>query len=138
MEIHVTNREGIDNLIKSLSDSVCVISITDPDSNSVVLDLHEADILRLEFHDLDRTHSSLSEVTYFSKSLARQIVNFVLCNSSSHTKQLIVHCEAGVSRSPAVAMAISSYFNTTKIWELCRTCAPNMMVFAILRMEFRF
>jgi len=134
MKIHVSSRDAVNDTIKSLNGSVSVISITDPNSRPVELKCNEQFVLRQQFHDLDRIHSKPKEFTYFSCCHAREIVDFVLYHMSDN---IVVHCEAGVSRSPAIAAAISQYF-CIPTWSLFRRYIPNLMVFTILMNEFGF
>lgn len=132
MLVHVSSRDRVNNVLKTCVGSVSVISITDPDSDPAQLECDEQFILRQQFHDLDRIHPKLTEVTYFSDLHAEEIVDFVLFHRSDN---IVVHCEAGVSRSPAIAAAISQHFGIPA-WSLFRQYAPNLMVFAILMNEF--
>jgi len=134
MKIHVSSRDAVNGIIRSLDGSVSVISITDPDSNPVELECNEQFVLRQQFHDLDRIYPQLKGVIYFSCCHARAIVDFVLHHMSDN---IVVHCEAGVARSPAVAAAISQYF-CIPTWLLFRRYMPNLMVFTILMNEFGF
>lgn len=83
--------------------AVCV-SITDPDHPDVPLSQRFAAILRLRFSDIDQP-SSLPEHTLFNRSHARKLLNFL--RRWSHVDTLVVHCRAGLSRSPAIAIAIA-------------------------------
>jgi len=134
MLIHVSSRDRVNDVIKTCSGSMSVISITDPGEPLPHLECNEQFVLRLQFHDLDRIHPKLNEVTYFSHRHAREIVDFVLCHMSDN---IVVHCEVGVSRSPAIAAAISQFFGMPP-WSWFRQYVPNMMVFAILMNEFGF
>ena len=131
MQIHISNRDRVDSLIQELKGTIAVISITDPDTPTAYVDCDN--ILRLQFHDLDRIWSQLSEVTYFNWEMAESIIEFVAVNSN--VNHMIVHCEAGVARSPAVAAAISEHLNITHV--IFRTHCPNTMVFSILRTRCR-
>lgn len=139
MKIHVSNRKEVSDLIHTLSitrasESICVISITDPEEPQATIECNERNILRQQFHDLDRVYSQLTEVTYFSPWHAIAIVNFLRHNFNRD--HIIIHCEAGISRSPAIAAAICHHLRLPNAWELFRgPYMPNLMVFTILRSE---
>jgi len=133
MKIYVSSRRGVNDLINRLSGSICVISITDPDEPTAVIERDERDILRQQFHDLDRFHSQLKEVTYFSHSHAAIIATFV--HKNLQKDNMVIHCEAGISRSPAIAAAICNHLNLPGWWKFFHKCMPNLMVLTILRSE---
>ena len=66
-------------------------------------------ILWLYFDDIESVNPPYS----FSSSQARQIIETVTCILKSNPQITIaVHCEAGVSRSQAIAHFIASHFGT--------------------------
>lgn len=81
-----------------LPTQVC-ISITTPAAKA---DLRDGwlDVLRLQFHDMDVEGPSWSLMT---DDQARRVVEFVRYHRHA---DFVVHCEAGLSRSPAVALAV--------------------------------
>lgn len=90
---------------------VC-ISITSPTVRAALRDGWQ-DVLRIQFSDIDGLRWGLTEKqtaeiasteTLFSDDMARQVVAFV--RKHWHAKRIIVHCEAGVSRSAGVALAL--------------------------------
>jgi predicted protein tyrosine phosphatase len=97
-------------------------------------------LLQLAFADLDeldrwaeegwdRLQDTDPEYKVFQYSQAQEIWNFV-ASVKDKIKTLLVHCEAGVSRSPAIAAAISEVI-------LGRPCkvpgsSPNLRVYAKL------
>lgn len=76
-----------------------VISITEGD-HQVVFPVEHKSLLRLSFHDVDMLWST-SEYTTFSLVDARKILDFV--EKIPDGEGLIVHCQAGISRSAGVA-----------------------------------
>lgn len=89
-----------------LTEDFIVISITDP-KQALAKISNPSDILRVQF--LDITEDLLEpawENSLFTSEIAKDIASFIL-NKHKEDKSyhLIVHCEAGVSRSAAVALA---------------------------------
>lgn len=90
-----------------------IVSITtpgDPDYPAKIKTNHATlGLLRLTFHDLDRIppghEEFVVEAELFQPSQARQILAMVKEHPTA--QRLIVHCDAGLSRSPAVAAALS-------------------------------
>lgn len=54
---------------------------------------------------------------------AHEIVTFV----EDHPGPIVVNCEAGVSRSPAVVMALREWYGGS-VWDVIKHAAPNMHV----------
>ena len=101
-------------------DTRVLISITTPLANdyskscapAVLHDDTWKDILRLEFNDVDPAHISKDETRYrlFNTNDAIEILKF-LKKHQADTVDVIVHCEAGISRSAAVAKFIAHVYN---------------------------
>lgn len=94
---------------------VC-ISITSPNVTAELQDGWHA-VLRMSFSDIDTlgvhamrtaSASALAGVRIFTDEMARQVVEFAREHAD---RDFVVHCEAGVSRSPAVALALYEIFN---------------------------
>ncbi len=92
-----------------------VISITDPESETVNLLDQESrkDILRVSFWDLDRPFhiAGIEEGLFplFSEDDAIKIKEFVDIHMDK-VDLIVCHCEAGISRSAAVAAAITRIY----------------------------
>ena len=94
-----------------------LISITDPDRPEADL-YHKAweGILRLKFHDMDhqpRAPQSKSDIIFipqnyilFNEDNAKEIMNF-LAKHEGKVDTVVAHCEAGISRSAAVAKYVA-------------------------------
>jgi hypothetical protein len=82
---------------------VC-ISITDPNADAARLSAKFAGVLRLSFTDI-AAPSPFSFDRLFAAEQARAIVDFV--RRWPDIERIVVHCIAGRSRSPAVALGIS-------------------------------
>jgi predicted protein tyrosine phosphatase len=93
-----------------------VISIVSPEypEYEVECSPYCRDTLYLRFHD-ERADGSVSSLYPVEKmkqiddSDARKIIEFGLKNKKH--KNFMIHCEAGLSRSPAVALALSEILN---------------------------
>jgi len=85
--------------------NAAIISITSP-GNGVYLDEHWNHLLAVEFDDIVAEKKGYR---LFDKVMALQILNFVE-DVNRDDLTLIVHCWAGVSRSRAVAKAISEIY----------------------------
>ena len=85
---------------------VC-ISITNPKTDPVPLSDRFQDIIRLTFTDIAGP-SPLPFDRLFSPDDAKQVVDFVL--KWRDCDRIVVHCVAGQSRSPAMAMGICEVF----------------------------
>jgi len=129
---------------KDVPDSqVVVISITDPKSDPVNVPVLEADILRLNFHDLDRTYPiSCPAIVLFDTAMAQRIKDFVMMKVWTHMGRhlddsrliVVVHCEAGISRSSGVAAALSKHFNgdDTVFFSNASKYLPNRLAYRLL------
>lgn len=60
------------------------------------------DILRLEFHDSEPSATDLYRV-YFNEAHAVEVIKFLEKHANTEVKNVIVHCDAGVSRSAAIS-----------------------------------
>lgn len=113
-----------------------VISITEPDNYPAELDHDEEFILRLSFHDLTSRDSEyrhqLPNCTFFDEKNAEKIVSFLKIYMVAQLS-ILVHCEAGISRSAAVAGAIlKHYTGDDKLIFSDKKYTPNMLVYSIL------
>lgn len=130
MRIQVCNRLTIET--RNLLYPRIVISITDPSSPEAnIKDMKNiVDVLRLQFHDFDRPVSGYIQ---FDDTHANQIVDFI--KKHKDFPDLIVHCEAGISRSAAVAAAISKYVNGNDLY-FFQHYLPNAWVYGRLVRAF--
>jgi len=89
-----------------LQESHAVISIREPGSDMPAIPRNELcrGILSLSFHDLHRPERP--DVILFTAEHAREIFDFFTA-VRPELETLVIHCEAGISRSAAVAAALS-------------------------------
>ena len=135
MEVIVMSRsETIKYCHRAQSTPAVIISITDPNMIYTTRPFCSAEnlvkaILPLAFCDADTPGKDVygnhaDESDLMSDEDARQIVEFV---SRHAEKQIIVHCDAGISRSSGVAAAIMKYYTNDDAEYFCsgKYC-PNM------------
>lgn len=89
------------------------ISIGDPDQETPrILEDYE-DSVRLRFLDLEPKECwkhGLDPAACMTVTQAEELANFIQCNhAQKEAISVVVHCEAGVSRSAAVALTIATY-----------------------------
>jgi len=82
------------------------ISITDPEAPDVQLSPEFAAVLRLQFSDI-AAPGGPREVL-FGREHADRILEFMRC--WAHAERIVVHCTAGASRSPGVALGLCDRF----------------------------
>lgn len=153
MIIKAYDRETIENKnyanLKEAKLNHVLISINSKSKDAV--NLHYAkscpnckDILPMVFGDFDykwvkmQDDISLSGIKLFSNNDAREILGFIERNMPSNmleTLNIIVHCEYGVSRSQAVAAALSKIF-TGKDDEFFMKYSPNRLVYSKILYEY--
>lgn len=114
---------------KNISEKHVVISIVSAESKETILpnNINRLDCLHLKFDDVS---DLTEEYIYFDQSMARDIIQFLesYCNRVS---LFIVQCEAGLSRSVAVASALSKIINYTDD-NIFTKGIPNMFVYTTI------
>jgi predicted protein tyrosine phosphatase len=123
------SRAGAEAFVSS--EPYLMISVTDPGSSPARL--AEGDgrlaLLRLAFHDVDR--ASQTEQTkgpvYFDAAMAEQ-VRAVVLEHLDRVVQIVCHCEAGISRSAALAAAITTALGGDDA-DYFRRAIPNRWVY---------
>jgi predicted protein tyrosine phosphatase len=79
------------------------ISIQDPDATPARLAPGFAAVLRLAFHDVEAARAAPEDVL-FAAEHAAAVLAFVA--QWPGVERIVVHCHAGVSRSPAIALGL--------------------------------
>lgn len=129
IDIQVRSRPDAKKFFCDLPWAAISIS-TDPSNFPELQTENRVGLLRLSFWDSDGYTISYEETEYlFNKNYADQIIDFV-DEMFPKIETLLVHCEMGVSRSPAIAAAISNHFwgkNAESIYFKKHT--PNMFVY---------
>src|SRR6266446_6980108 len=121
-----------------------VISITTPNSSQAVFidDPNRKDILRLQFHDLDKRPPGMQwgdgeiefDIVLFTDEMAKEIVEFVR-KYENEVQCIICHCEAGISRSPAVIAALVKVYHGDDAW-VFKSAMPNRLVYQKMLKRF--
>jgi len=135
----VFNRDRIEKepAHEALHVIVSIQSPKDPQLPRLNTNRHTLKVVRLVFHDMDDMHKralppeewAKYEDDCFSLAHARQIVEAVRMHPEA--EELLVHCDAGFSRSPAVAAALSKAL-TGDDKSFFRRYSPNMRVYRTL------
>jgi predicted protein tyrosine phosphatase len=99
-ELLVLSREDAESYEPSLKE-IC-ISISDPDAEPANISSAFVAVLRLHFDDV--TQRGVPTDILFAQDQARAIVDFV--DEWQDAERLVLHCNMGVSRSPAVALGL--------------------------------
>lgn len=96
----------------NLSPTDMIISITSPGFEHPRQGTGNIPRLNLHFHDVTEEFELNNGSTWHTMddSQAKNIVDFFVENQSK-CDRVIVHCEAGISRSPGVAIGLCRYFD---------------------------
>ncbi len=135
MEFIVLSRENASNFSYRVKKDCVFISITDPrlGDNPIFRNPHIKATLRLKFDDVDGNHDKLlfDEIP-MSKTQAKEIADFVI-EWKNKVELIVVHCEAGISRSAGVCAAIMKYITNDdmQIFGNCYYC-PNMFCYRLV------
>jgi len=134
MKFVVTNRQTVE--AASLSDEPhAYISISTNGCPSPQIRANDKTmaVLCLWFLDLDKDRPGL-EAKKFQPHHARAVLDFVFANMKT-VETVIVHCDAGLSRSPGVAAALTKIFGGDDS-PFFKQCTPNMRVYRMLLEEY--
>jgi len=113
-----------------------VISITSPGYEHPKLPELKSRIglLQIKFHDIDKTIISKGkEYPAFTKEQAKEIWKFFQ-SYKLKVNSVVVQCEVGVSRSPAVAAALAKIIGQDDS-KFFKYYVPNMFIYRLLLNE---
>ncbi|MBI1338458.1 MAG: hypothetical protein GC164_16065 [Phycisphaera sp.] len=133
IKIMVSDRESVERGLP-MREPYVLISIRDPYRRPVRIRPHRLcqAVLELAFHDAEPVagFEPIEEIVYMSEDQARAIWKFVREHVGRYTA-IVVHCEQGMSRSPAVAaaLAVGLGVNGREFWEEYQ---PNTFVFRLM------
>lgn len=133
MDIFVADRHDVERGIR-IRTSYALISISDPGLRPPRPHASSLcrDVLRLRFHDSEPVegHDLPAHVRLMTKAQARAIWRFVL-EWRDQVGAVVVHCEGGVSRSPAVAAAICGILGQDNA-RFFREYQPNRYIYELM------
>lgn len=139
MEFIVLSRENAADFSYRVKKDCVFISITDPElcKNDFAKNPHIKAILRLAFDDVDGFQDKMFSTDQpMTLTQAKEIANFVL-EWKDKVDLIVVHCEAGISRSAGVCAAIMKYLTNDDmpIFNNCYFC-PNMFCYRLVLNAF--
>ena len=102
-----------------------------PDTFPELHTIRRKGLLQLCFDDVSFPHAIPKNLKLFNVDLAQQIIDFVNLHKDN-IETLLIHCEAGLSRSPAIAAAISERFGLGSADFYFEKYMPNVLVYKIL------
>jgi predicted protein tyrosine phosphatase len=132
MEIYVYSRQALEAAAPHEVPHI-VISITSSPGDQARLRNNGArlGVLRLSFPDVEVASELHPEGELFSREHAAQVWRFVE-EHRSKMERIIVHCDAGKSRSPAVAAALARILDGDDAAYFGGRYVPNMRVYRLL------
>lgn len=115
-----------------MKDTYAVISISDEIRNLPLIKVnrHFKAVLQMAFHDID---GPCGNYVQFNSDMARRIADFVY-EIKDKVAYLIVHCDAGISRSAGVAAAIANHFfhDDMRYFRSNGRFLPNRLVYRLM------
>lgn len=132
MDLYVYSRQGLDAAAPHEVPHIVVSITSSPDDVASLRKNHlRVGVLRLAFPDVEVASEAHEEGVLFSREQAIQVWSFVQ-EHRSKVERIIVHCDAGKSRSPAVAAAVARVLNGDDAEFFGGRYRPNMRVYRIL------
>jgi len=105
-----------------------LISITDPESDQMFPDHDYPHALYLKFHDIDRVISGYDTFEYEDADMILEIWEM----EKDNVDEFVIHCEAGISRSAAVAAALSKIHTGNDMEFFTGRFLPNQLVYSMI------
>lgn len=128
-------RHQVENDQSQFNEKHILISIAAPLATPIHIPDNEnrIGILRAYFNDLDKELENMEGMILFNKDHAKNIIAFV--NKYKNTVDTIyINCTAGISRSPAIAAALSKMIYGDDAYYF-KKYTPNMLVYRIMMDE---
>ncbi len=134
LEFTVTDRESVEDGIL-VRGSYVVISIHDPEKRParVVRQSGLRDVLRLAFHDAEPSDDMKlpDDIVLMTAEQARRVWQFVQ-RWEGEVGIVVVHCEQGMSRSPAVAATLCRAYGGDE-QRFFNDFQPNLYVYGLMK-----
>ena len=131
MKIMIAMRVEVQRLLdeRVMDHRVAIISITDTTKDVVKFDVekHSCMFLPVAFHDLDKPEPGPG-MMLITDEISDNIARFVDEAVENNVKVLLIHCTAGVSRSPGVGAAVSQFY-FGESGDYFKRYVPNMLVY---------
>lgn len=136
-------------LIRILPRSACVCAMAHLDYPTLVISIHTPEcetqydvptkamnlvhVEFFEFHDVDRPQSGCVLMTEADAERIKSVVD----KYKDSITQIIVHCDAGISRSAGIGAAIALYVNGDDkwVWNSWAYC-PNRLCYSLMLKAF--
>lgn len=129
--IFTTSRAGAESF--SWPDPFAVISITDPGSDRAAMaQANLAGRINLQFWDLTLEPGDGRPI--FTAKMARQVLDFVE-RDCGRAQLLLIHCEAGISRSTGLGNALGRVLGLDVHHQNAPFLNPNLLVMRVLLKE---
>lgn len=148
MKVVALSRLFAESVSRDLKTPHVIIGIIEPSEDPIAFAENSSRlaVLSLQFYDLDYNPSEWGEKNakeiveqyghgIFTPTQAIQIINFVEAWKNA-AKAIVVHCAAGVSRSSAVAGAISRVLNGSDEKFFGSLYVPNRFVYRTILNEW--
>ena len=120
--------------ITEIPENTAIISINEEHSEPYPLKVGGPLVFRTQFTDcyLPFEHKQ-KQYRPVNPATVRELLNFIVSNPG---KNFIIHCQAGVSRSAAVALFLHPAFNYDLTENFWQTSEPNSYVLGALVVEY--
>lgn len=95
------------------------------------------DILNIDVIDEWDLNNPNFKGKLFTEKNAKDIYEFV-CKNINEVEEIVVHCKAGLSRSPAIAICILNYIGERDValnYVHSYRCMPNRLIMEIMTLE---
>lgn len=143
LQITVCNREEAERTI--IPEATGVISISTPGDDPATIDVDPSRVLRLEFDDVDKATGGQGSYEGLERNIqpitaeqADALATFVTHSVKAGISSFLVHCDAGISRSPGVLVALEEVFNdnkqVAKLYPLHNRLVARRVLEALLRL----
>ena len=116
---------------ESLNNWAAISVSSKPDEFPVLNTIKRMGLLQLCFDDIQFDHKIPMGLKLFDKKLAYDIIEFVDMHKDN-IETLLIHCEAGLSRSPAIAAAIAYKYKIGSPEYYFEKYMPNTLVYKTL------